>query len=525
MQSDRRTFIGGGLAGVTASLGAKLHAQPIVAPSPRAQRPILIRGADLLTMDPALGELPGTDVLIEDGKIAAIGKGLTNETAEVIEAGDMILMPGMCDGHRHLWLTVDAGHLVKTNPERSGGYPDFRLRTIVAMAPEDHYLVSLIGGLEAIDSGVTSVVDFPHVHYRPELALAAAQGVHDSGVGGWCAFQLGMNADYKPGDTISREAALARHVMPAEERHWAMATMLQAKVFSSSDAPMQLALAPAMFEGFEMEGIKAEFARARSMSVGLIACHINRVRGPKSYFNPSQQLADRDRFGTRGSGIYDLHDAGLLGPDFHLAHGNALDGEELKMLRDSGGMICSTVLGEFNYVARELGGPVHGRARAAGVAVGIGIDVPQAVTHDYFEHVRGAFWGLYLEPSSYDIAAAADSTYVLDFATRLGARALRLGDKTGTITVGKQADLVLLRTDRIGFATLGTLADRVVNFASLQDIDSVWVMGVPRKRNGKMLGVNWIDLKTRLAKVQQKVRQLSATIKIVPPSDSIGSPM
>ena len=64
---------------------------------------------------------------------------------------------------------------------------------------------------------------------------------------------------------------------------------------------------------------------------------------------------------------------------------------------------------------------------------------------------------------------------VLDYATRLGARGIRAGDKSGTITVGKRADLVMLSTDRFNFPHIGGLADRVVNFARMSDIDSVWV--------------------------------------------------
>jgi cytosine/adenosine deaminase-related metal-dependent hydrolase len=89
---------------------------------------------------------------------------------------------------------------------------------------------------------------------------------------------------------------------------------------------------------------------------------------------------------------------------------------------------------------------------------------------------------------------------------------MRLGDMTGTISVGKRADLVLLRTDRIGFTMLGSLADRVLNFASLADVDSVWVAGQARKRNGQMIGVNWGDLKSQVAEAQKRIGPLAASI-------------
>ncbi|MGY8994700.1 MAG: amidohydrolase family protein, partial [Rhodospirillales bacterium] len=205
--------------------------------------------------------------------------------------------------------------------------------------------------------------------------------------------------------------------------------------------------------------------------------------------------------------------AGLLGPDYHLAHANRLSSEELKMLRDSGGMVCATAMGEFPYMASANRGPsVHGRSRAAGVATGIGIDVNLVLTQDYFEHARAAFWSLYLSPEGTEIAKAYKSEDTLDFVTALGAKAMRLGDMTGTISVGKRADLVLLRTDRIGFAMLGSLADRVLNFGSLADIDSVWVAGRARKRNGRMIGVDWARLKSQVAEAQARIGSSAASI-------------
>jgi cytosine/adenosine deaminase-related metal-dependent hydrolase len=218
--------------------------------------------------------------------------------------------------------------------------------------------------------------------------------------------------------------------------------------------------------------------------------------------------------GYRDSGIPDLQEAGLLGPDYHATHANRLTTEELGMLRDSGGMICATAMGEIPYVAvgAHRGPSVHARARAAGVATGIGIDVNSILTQDYFEHVRAAFWSHYMEPAGIEIVKDYESDAVLDFATALGAKSLRLGDVAGSITTGKRADLVLLSTDRMGFPMQGNLADRVVNHASREDIDSVWVSGEAKKRNGRMIGVDWADLKTQVASAQARFGPLADSI-------------
>ncbi|WP_088141345.1 amidohydrolase family protein [Achromobacter xylosoxidans] len=466
----------------------------------------LIKNAGILSMDAKLGELQG-DVLIEDDRIAAIGPDLQAQDAEIIDASGMILMPGLIDAHRHVWEIIDMGRLVKSRPaEYASNYQKWKMRTIVCMTPEDNYLAELVGGLEAINSGVTTIFDFAHGQPTEDRALAAAQGLKDSGIAGWFGFQLGVSSSYGPGDTVPLAQADGQRIAKTSETHWRTAERLQQELFSDSSAPLQLALAPSGNNGSSLDDIRAEWTRARGMGVGMLAAHIHKPEAPHA----------AGFMGHRDSGIGDLHDAGLLGPDYQATHANRLTDEELAMLRDTGGMICATAMGEFPYVMSADKGPsVHGRSRRAGVATGMGIDISLALPSDYFEHIRATYWNLYLDPEVRDVMKACSSDYILDFATGLGAKSVRLGDTVGTISVGKRADLLLLSTDRIGFGMAGSLADRVVTFACTADIDSVWIAGQARKRHGKMLGVDWPALKKRLVQAQERVGRQAATIRLV----------
>ena len=465
----------------------------------------LIRGADVLTMDPTLGEQLATDVLVDSGRIVAVGKGLAANGAEVIDAQGMILMPGMIDGHRHVWQHIGLGRMVESNPgDFSKNYILWKMAAVVAMEPEDHYIAELVGGLQAIDSGVTSILDFAHGQDIEANAMAAAQGLKDSGIAGWFAYQLGVSYPFEVGDTVSPTKMIeALFAARPTEQEWNTAARLQKDLFDDSSALLKLALAPPMWPGYAIDDIKDYIARVRSSGVELIVAHLHKPATPF----PAGTM------GHRGSGIPDLHEAGLLGPDYHVTHGNRLTSEELEMLRDTGSMIASATMNEFLYNMEAHRGPsVHGRARAAGVPVGIGIDVPMALPGDYFEHVRSSLWSHYLAEESRQIAQDYRSQDTLDFATALGAKAIRLGDTTGSITVGKRADLVLLNTDRIGFGMLGSLADRVVTFSSTADIDSVWIAGQARKRHGEMLSVDWASLKAQLREAQERVDQKVATV-------------
>ena len=492
--------------GLTACATTTPDQQTAIPQAPASNGATLIRGADVLTMNSGFEELQNTDVLVVGGQITQMGRGLVAPGAEVIEAKGMILMPGMSDGHRHVWQSIELGRLVKTHPAQYSTYQDWKMRTVVSMNADEFYLANLLGGLLAIDSGVTSILDYAHGQINEETAIASALGLRDSGIAGWYAFQLGVSMSYRPGEAVDRRRAESERVSAVAETHWATVEALQKQVFTDPDHILQLGICPSSGIGDRLEDIAEEWGRARATGVKMLAAHGGGPRDglPEGYM------------GHRNLGMRDLYEAGLLGPDYHVSHGNRLSADELGLLRETGGMVCSTAMGEFPYMARADRGPsCHGRAREAGVAVGIGIDVPLALPIDYFEHTRAAFWNLYLDPTGVRIASEYQSADVLDFATALGAKALRLGDVTGSIEVGKRADLVLLRTNRPGFARLGTLADRVAMFAAREDIDSVWVAGSAKKRHGKLVGVDMGEIMDRVEAAQRRYGPLADSITFI----------
>ena len=439
----------------------------------------LIRGADLLTMDDKLGEMKQADLLIEGDRIARIGPDLPAGNAEVIEGRGMILMPGMIDGHRHVWESPFLGELVKTEPKRYGTYIPFNNQRVgVCMTAEDVYFGNWLGGTVMIDSGVTSVLDQAHVIHTAEKGHAAAKGLQDSGIGGVFCFQITHSPTYGAGATLPAAQAAAEFGAPADEAHLAWAKATRDRYFTDASAPLRFGIGLSglsVERGRTIDSVRWELEQARALDPFLMTLH--------------------------GHKVAHLEAAGLLGPDLHLSHGNGLSDAELAVMAKHDVKLSCSTMGEYAYDQPQA----HGRARAAGVSVGIGMDVPVALNHDYFEHVRASFWSLYRSPASTKLSNDYTSTDVLSFATSLGARSIGMGDEVGTLTEGKRADLLLLRTDRFGFASKGGLADRVVNFAHWQDIDSVWVAGTAKKRGGSMPGVDWRTVKMRAKAIQDRV--------------------
>jgi 5-methylthioadenosine/S-adenosylhomocysteine deaminase len=139
---------------------------------------VLLRGGHVLSMDPEIGDVYGGDVLLEDDRIAAVGPSLDTGDADIVDASSCIVMPGFIDSHRHTWETVIRG----IAPDVSlAGYFDVVLDQLApAYRPEDVYAGNFLGSLEAIDAGVTTVLDWSHINNTPEHADEAIRGLRDA---------------------------------------------------------------------------------------------------------------------------------------------------------------------------------------------------------------------------------------------------------------------------------------------------------------------------------------------------------
>lgn len=486
----RKGFLGLGAAaavgGVITSTGVT-HARASFRRTDRT----LIRNIDVLTMNDRFEELLGVDVLVEGGRVAAIGPGLQVADAEIVEGAGKILMPGMVDGHRHVWDGIHIGLVVRTIQDTSFKYQDAKMRYMVALTEEDLYLANYFGGLMAIDSGVTSLIDYAHIHYTPERADAGAHGLIDSGVSGWYCWQTSHTPSYGPGDTVPQALADAERNAGPEAWRYDHARRMKETLFSDDDALLRFGLALSNARG-GVQDYADEITRCRRAGAGLIVQH---------YRTPVNPPPGAYR------GIVDLNEADVLGPDLHFDHAYHLTDEDLRLLRETGGSTCSTPSVEFTLPPQT-----HWLARRAGVSTSIGIDVPIKITADYFETTRNAYWSIFRTDEGAEYGRSLNSVDALDFATRWGARAVRLGGVTGSVEPGFRADLVMLRTDRLGFAPHGSLADRVLNFASWSDIDSVWIAGRARKRDGRMLGVDMAHLRRRQIAAQDRAAILAESI-------------
>src|SRR6201996_6609326 len=147
---------------------------PMTAPQPG--QPVVFRNATVLTMDDAHTVLINADVLVSGERIEAVGPHLeVPEGTTEIDATGGIVMPGMIDTHRHMWQTAMRGYGADWTLTQY--FVWYYLQWGKTFRPQDIYAGNLLSGLEALDAGVTTTVDWSHGLQTTEHADAAVDAL------------------------------------------------------------------------------------------------------------------------------------------------------------------------------------------------------------------------------------------------------------------------------------------------------------------------------------------------------------
>jgi cytosine/adenosine deaminase-related metal-dependent hydrolase len=419
---------------------------------------LLLRGGHLITMDRAIGDLAG-DVLIEGNAIAAVGPRLEGVDAEVIDVTADIVIPGFVDTHRHTWEAAIRG----CAPDAT--LDDYFVEVLDSFAPvyrpEDVYASNLAGALECVNAGITTLVDWSHINNTPEHPDAAIRGLQEAGLRAVYAYGSANTslADYW------FESKLA---VPAED-----VRRVRNTYFSSDDGLITMALAT-RGPGFCVpEVVTGEWQLARELGIP-ITVHVGMGR-----------LAGR--FGM----VKQLADMGLLGPDTTYVHSCYLSDEEWRLVKDSGGTISIAAQVEMQM---GHGWPPTGKAYAHGLRPSLSIDVVTTVPGDMFTQIRAAFacerarvnaqcWEANVEIPDTMLTARQ----VLEMATINGAHVAGLENRTGSLTPGKRADVVVIDASAPNIAPLIDPVAAVTLCADVSNVKTVIVGGQIRKRDGRLV--------------------------------------
>ena len=415
---------------------------------------ILLKGGVVISMDPAVGDFATGDVLIEGKKIAGVaasGQLKAPAQALVIDASNTIVIPGFVDAHRHSW----EGQLRRIIPD--GAIGEYMAVTHNGFArhyrPHDIYVGNLITALGCIDAGITCLIDNSHNSRSAAHSDAAVQALVDSGIRGVHASGAPQTGDW--------------------DRQWPQdLERLQKKFFTSTDQLVTLR----MFAGMNRE----HWALARRLGLRITT-----------------------ESNSAGSVFDDFWNEKLLRPDNTFNHCQGWPDLVWQHVKEAGATVNVCPRSDSQYALGE-GVSTFQTALDHGIRPGFSIDNEVSYGTDMFTEMRVAFYvqramATYRKTRG-DAKAPGlvDVRQVLECATLGGAACAGLLDKCGSLTPGKEADIVMIRTDDINLYPSNHALGTVALAADIRNIDTVIIGGRVRKSRGKMVGVN-MDRFRRLA--------------------------
>jgi 5-methylthioadenosine/S-adenosylhomocysteine deaminase len=446
----------------------------------RHGRRYVIRNGHVMTMEEKGGELAEADVAVEGKKIIAVGKNLRVGGASEIDARGKIVMPGFIDTHHHQFETALRSFLADGllfNDGADHGKINYFVYILGTFAPvyrpEDVYISELFGSLSQLDAGITTSFDISQIHYTKEHSEAAIKGSADSGRRIVFGFFEGAN--------ITLAA-------PLDGWYPNGATELKKKYFSSSDQLMTMFMGGEIYLQPQPAVYEKSWALARQLGIP-IAAHIVGSFGMADEF---KAIALGQRAVKFGSDCLFIHVTGM--PD-----------EAWDEMAAQGCGVSLAVPIEMNM---RHGTPPILKTLEKKILPSLSVDVEVTLTADMFTQMRStmALQRMFMNGRALGEPAFAGlpnqelltSRDVLRFATIEGARDLKLDHKVGTLTAGKEADIIILDAEAINVHPLNVVPGAVVSLMERSNVETVIVAGKIRKWKGKLLDVNLRKLRHEL---------------------------
>ena len=467
---SRRNFLRTALGGTAAAaflpsfLANPAAAAELPAGVGQPGRRTLIRGGHVMSMDPAVGDFVGGDVLLEGDRIVEVGQSIDAPDAEVIDAEGRIVMPGFVDTHHHQFETSLRSYLPNgimfPDPTRPGArnyLDDILGKFSKVFRPEDVYIAELFGGLSQLDAGVTTVLDVSQIHHSPEHSDAVIEGMKAAGRRG----VFGYFEGYGPDVQYPQDARRIR------DEHFASDDQLLTMLMGGE------AYLPGV-DPLELWNLGKEL----DLMIGL---HVVGSLG-------MQETMDR------------------LIPhytDKHLfIHMTGMSDAAWNRAQEVGAHISLSVPIEMQM---RHGMPPIQKALDLNMQPSLSVDVECTMSADFFTQMRGAMTlqralanQQALEQGPENAPALLAARDVLEMATVNGAKGLRLDHKTGSLTPGKQADVILLSADALNVAPLNNVPGAVVTLMDRSNVETVMVAGQIRKWQGAMVGHDIAALTDRI---------------------------
>jgi cytosine/adenosine deaminase-related metal-dependent hydrolase len=405
----------------------------------------LFKGGTIVTMDPTVPNLSTGDVLVEGGRIAAVGVNLQAGDAEVIDATGSIVMPGLIDAHHHMWLGV----MRRMMPDVDDlfAYIDVVAGKLGAhYRPLDMYLSTKLTAVASLDAGITTIIDACHSSRSPGHTDAALDAL-DS---------VGIRALHMVGAAMDKQASTAH--LPGDLKRLA-------DNWNQGEGLVRVGL----FGQLNLDWWKV----ARGLDMHIL----------------TEFIGDLAKLGP------EFAKPGVLGPHNIFNHCTRVPQETWKLFAEAGVNITINPRSDalFGFDDETF---AYQQAIDHGLTPALGIDLDTAFGSDLFGEMHALF-GQQRSAMRYrrfrgeaNVPKPISVDAVLEAATVNGARAAGLEREIGTMTPGKQADLIMVRTQGVAVFPVTNAIGTIVQAVERSDVDTVMVAGEIRKRAGQLVGVD-----------------------------------
>ena len=492
------------------------------------KRPILLRGGVVLSLDPKVGDFEKADVLINGKTIAQIAPTISAGDAEVVDCSGTIVMPGFITTHHHQYETIQRsiiadGLLAGAWPQETYGSVVQNIWTAgrvtdpsdpnkiiwdlgrVPYDPEDCYISQLVACLSEITQGITTGTDTSQSNHTPDHTDAMIKGLMESGRRTVFAYSAGINRSAEgipfefPGAMNDTTKGIGR---------------IATKYFSSKDQLVTLGFAggaTAAFDGAAYTGWQLGRAFGASM-------HNHVVGNPMSIINAAADA----RNGTDWSDITFIHATRWQdAPLSQIGHGasgypGTSKSKAWELVRDRGAHISIADLIEMQM---RHGMPPFQEALNHGILPSLSPDVDSNMTTDPFSLMRGAFCLQRAlandlafpesNPGGLPTPQLVTSRQVIEMATIAGAASNRILDKVGTLTPGKEADIVVLEARGINTWPMNNVPGTIVTMMNPSHVRDVLIAGKVVYWKRQLVG--W-DVEKLLGQVEQSRDRVLARI-------------
>jgi len=468
------------------------------APPPGTGQPgrrYVIRGGAIMSMDPRVGDFVQGDVLVDGKRIQAIGRNINGGNAAEIDARGKIVMPGFIDTHHHqAWTAIRSSIPDSILIDDGTGTPSAQQNYFANVLagptgttgfarhyrPQDVYISELVGGLSQLDNGVTTVHDISQIHHSPAHSDEAIRALFDTGRR--AAFGYFESAGGVAGNQYPTDASRIK-------QQW----------FSSSDQLVTMIMGGEVYLG--------DASTQQSWTIGRqlglqIAAHILSPFGIRS-------ILDRLTDGTFPGGIQ-------VGPDNLFIHMTGMSDNAWNKVKQVGAQVSIAFPIEMNM--RHGIPPIH-KMQSLGMEPSLSSDVETNMTACFFTQMRSAMTMQRLIVNQQILNQGDFTTFptgtwptpapgtppvlnvrdVLRYATINGAKHLRLDSKTGSLTQGKEADIIILDATHLNVFPVNHVPGAVVQMMDRSNVETVIVAGKVRKWKGALLNVDLNSLRNQLA--------------------------